>query len=189
MTVLYNIPIPAPAGILQQLAQVRMNDVKIYEFFWRPETRQVVFRHPDNTWYIQPDGSITASLATILNCIPQNIILKNFCIFERPGESHLADAESTVEFYDCDWSDYASDFMSLQFDIEIDTSSTTNVKRLLKVVRGIIKDEEDYADMPALIPIERSYKIERKLCPHSRSLTMCDNCNDGEGISYCECMD
>jgi len=191
MSALYNIPIPTPeynGARLQKLATVTLTDVKKYEFFWRTETRQVVIHHPDDRWSIQPDNSITVSLANLMDCIPQNIILKNFYIQEIPDKPHAADAEATIEFYDCDWSDYASDLISLKFDVEIDTACTTDVKRLLKVVRTIIKEEEEYADMPELISMDRpfkSYSLRRRGCDQD----CCDDIGSGEGVSYCECME
>ena len=191
MTALYSVPIPRPennGGRLQKLATATLTNLTKYEFFWRAETRQVVIHHPNDSWSIQPDGLITVSLATIMNCIPQNIILKNFYLCEIPGRQRAADAEATVEFYTCDWSDYASDLMSLKFDVVIDTACTTDVKRLLKVVRTIIEEEDEYADMPALIPVDtpiHSYKLRHRECDQD----CCDDIGSGEGVSYCECME
>ena len=151
----YNIPIPEPSFVMpfQQLAQFKSSDGTIYAAYWLPKTRQVVFMEDADVWHIQPDGPITKSLAALFNCASYNIVAKGITIFEIRGKQKLADAEQIIAFYDCSWSDYACDQIGLQFDVDVNYECTTNVQRLLKVVRGII-DEEEYADMPGLIPID-----------------------------------
>lgn len=149
----YTIPIPCPEyeGI-QQLAQVLDTDANVTVFYWRKATKQVVIEASDGNWYIQPDGLITKSLAALFDCSRHNIVATNLFMFERPGHGKAMDQETTIAFYECDWSDYANDHIAIDFTVEIDRACTSNIVRLLKVVRTLI-DDEDYADMPALIPI------------------------------------
>ena len=151
---MYTIPIPAPEfnneGPLQ-LAQIRHTTGELLVLYWRDETRQVVIRRGNGQWFIQPDASVTTSLAALLNCDPCNIIAKDITLFE--DKPKMADAETVVAFYDCDWSDYAMDRICVQLDISVHYDCNSAAKQRLKVVRGIIQDEADYADMPDLIPV------------------------------------
>jgi hypothetical protein len=150
----YSIPIPEPSSVMpfQQLAQFKSPDGSIYEAYWLPKTRQVLFMEDVDDWHIQPDGLITKSLATLFNCHSQNIVANDITIYEPRDKHKPADAEETVAFYDCSWSDYACDKIYIQFNVTVDYECTTNVQRLLKVMRGIV--DEEYADMPGLIPID-----------------------------------
>lgn len=151
---MYTIPIPAPEFNNEgpiQLAQIRHTNGELLVLYWRDETRQVVIQRGNGNWFIQPDASITTSLAALLNCEPHNIIANDITLFDV--KPHLADAETVVAFYDCDWSDYAIDRICIQCSLGVHYDCNSVAKQRLKVIRGIIQDEEDYADMPDLIPI------------------------------------
>jgi len=178
----YTIPIPKPddAANLQQLAQIKRGKLELFEFFWRSETRQVVICRSQSSWFIQPNALIMNSLSALLNCKPCNIIAKDVYIFDSPQKSAPANAETNIALYSCEWSDYAMDKMCIQFIIELHYSCTTEAARTLRVVRSIIEDEELYADMPGLIPMDASCSGCTKYVSDRET---------GEGNSYCECVD
>ena len=155
MSSFYNISIPSPDiyAQLQFVAKINLQG-KQSAVFWRNATRQVVIRNENNEWLIQPDGLITASLAALFNVAPHNIIVKGIFITESPHNVTMANEDATLAFYECEWSDYACDKMSLSFDLEIHPDCSTAKKQLVAAIRAFIKDEEEYADMPPLIPVD-----------------------------------
>lgn len=177
----YTIPIPKPddAANLQQLAQIKWGKLELFEFFWRTETRQVVIRRGEDNWFIQPNGLIMNSLSELLNCKPCNIIAKDIYIFDTPYKCAPANAETNIALYSCEWSDYAMDKICIQFIVELHYSCTTEAARTLRVVRSIIADEELYADMPDLVPVD----APRTTCAKYDVDLTCD------GDSYCECLE
>jgi hypothetical protein len=168
----YNISIPLPdfqSDDLQQLAQFHLSNGLLVEAHWHKTTKQVVLQDGGNKWFIQPDGPVTRTLSKLLDCQPHNVVVKGLFLFETPGHGKAADQEMAVSFYDCDWSDYACDRIAIQFNAEANRKCETNVQRLIAVVRNLI-DEEDYADMPALVPID-SYEEDccNSCCEHTYS--------------------
>ena len=150
----YSIRIPTPLTDAQQIAQIIVGDDLIYTY-WLRETRQVLVHvYNTDTWYIQPDAKIVKSLATILECDENNIETDDLFLFEKQGHGKPATAQEAWDFYECEWSDYASDKIGIQFTVD-----------------------ECY-DMPPLMNIEPTENIEQMFTPYTAHWTYIDT--DGE---------
>lgn len=112
----YSVSIPAPVGRLQQLAQISTLCSGVICAFWRRKEKQVLFETAEGEWIIQPNGNIRRSLAVLLECSEQNILADNLVVFEGTNSSPADDAMERG-FLQCDWSDFASDIMAIQVDI------------------------------------------------------------------------
>jgi hypothetical protein len=161
MSSFYSIPIPRPQGGFQQLAQFSVMQNGARNWFvveWLKDTRQViVWNEETDTWLIQPNADITTSLATLLNCKPTNIVAKNLFYGEYKQTKKRFDEEMLGGFYECAWSDYTCDNLVLMFDVEVHPNCLSDRKRLVLAIRRYVEElneEEDYADMPGLIPID-----------------------------------
>ena len=158
----YSISIPEPSHAdLEQLAQI-LSPAGIICAWWRRAERQVVLELKDK-WYIQPNGLITESLGNLLGVPDYQIVCRGLFFFETPGHGKAVDNEMALGFYNCEWSDYASDRISIQFDLEINTNLTSFNHQIDYAYDEIysenwnnLADMEDYSDMPALIPLNTS---------------------------------
>ena len=170
----YSISIPEPSyADLEQLAQI-LSPAGIICAWWRRAERQVVLELNDK-WYIQPNGLVTESLGNLLGVPDYQIVCRGLFFFETPGHGKAVDNETALGFYNCDWSDYASDRISIQFDLEINPNLTSFNHQIdyaydeiyseswnnLVDENGTMSeippcDMEDYSDMPALMPLESS---------------------------------
>lgn len=119
-TTFYNVTIPEPvinSGI-EQLAQFR-TPYGAFEVCWLSKSKQVVI-HNGKDWWIQPNGLISKSLASILDCNELNLQLTDLILFDRDYKSgDRAPEELENKFFDCEWSDYACDKMVFQAVIDI----------------------------------------------------------------------
>jgi len=122
MSTFYTIPIGDPFVSefqnFQQLAQITLNTGDCLSVYWRRDERQVVLEH-GSEFFIQPNARILDSLAAFLNIDPTHIVAKNLTLYESPILVQSADAETAIQFYDCEWSDYALDNMAIQFELEV----------------------------------------------------------------------
>ena len=110
----YNIAIPTPdVGLLQQLAQFR-TPIGVICVYWQKENRQAVFEFEDGTWCVHPDGHIVESLGCIMDVRASHIVMRDLFLFEYPGHGKLANDNMQDAFYECEWSDYANDHISIQ---------------------------------------------------------------------------
>jgi hypothetical protein len=116
----YSIEIPTPnipSTHLNALAQIRTPNEYI-EVFWWPEKRKPIFCI-HGQWYIQPDGNICASVATLLGWEQRTVNFSDLFLFERSSYSHghAASANDERNFMECEWSDYAVDCMAFQVNV------------------------------------------------------------------------
>jgi len=140
----YDIAIPTPADIpdtLCQLAQIGTRSGHL-EVCWRKETKQVVIKTPGG-WFIQPNGSVTVSLAALLGCSATQVVVRNLKLYEGGWTDQMADAETNVHFYECEWSDYANDYMRLDFNVDVDKTLNNSVQRLIKIIRALPVSQPD----------------------------------------------
>jgi hypothetical protein len=163
----YSISIPEPSYTdMEQLAQI-LSPAGVISAWWRRAQRQVVLELNDK-WYIQPDGLVTESLGNLLGVPDYQIVCRGLFFFETPGHGKAVDNETALAFYNCDWSDYASDRISIQFDLEINSNLTSFNHQIDYAYDEIYSEtwgidntarsmgEEDYSDMPALMPVDSS---------------------------------
>ncbi len=114
----YTIAIPTPdVGLLQQLAQFR-TPIGVICVYWQKENRQAVFEFEDGTWCVHPDGHIVESLGCIMDVRASHIVMRDLFLFEYPGHGKLANDNMQDAFYECEWSDYANDHISIQAIID-----------------------------------------------------------------------
>ena len=186
MSSFYSVSIPEPVAALQQLAQILYGD-EVLTVFWMNDTRQVVLER-DGAWYIQPNGSVTRSLAALLQCAPHHLVASGLFFFETPGHGVAVDTRLSLAFYGCEWSDYACDKIALQFNLVVDPTLQSDAHRMTYVIGQMYADtvdenndadaydveipqsgwltaqlyenEDIYDDMPALIPLE-NIRIQR----------------------------
>lgn len=122
MSTFYTIPIGDPFVSefqnFQQLAQITLTTDDCLSVYWRRDERQVVLEH-GSQFFIQPNARILDSLAAYLNIDATHIIAKNLTLYESPVQAQSADVDTAIQFYDCEWSDYALDNMAIQFDLEV----------------------------------------------------------------------
>lgn len=170
----YSISIPEPSEVdLEQLAQI-LSPAGTICAWWRRANRQVILELNDK-WYIQPDGLVTESLGHLLGVPDYQIVCRGLFFFETPGHGKAVDNDTALAFYNCDWSDYASDRISIQFDLEINTNLTSFNHQIDYAYDNLYSetwnnladenatmseippcDQEDYSDMPALIHLGSS---------------------------------
>jgi hypothetical protein len=163
----YSISIPEPSYTdLEQLAQI-LSPAGVISAWWRRAERQVVLELNDK-WCIQPNGLVTESLGYLLGVPDYQIVCRGLFFFETPGHGKAVDNETALGFYNCEWSDYASDRISIQFDLEINPNLTSFDNQINYAYDEIYSEtwgvnntacsmsEEDYSDMPALIPVDSS---------------------------------
>jgi hypothetical protein len=119
MSTFYSIRIPTPElPGLQQLAQF-ISPIGLIEAYWMRAERQVVIRTiADDSWFVQPNGKVIESLSSIIGISSSYIVMRDLFLFEEKGHGKLADNQTQDYFYDCEWSDYASDFIAIQAVID-----------------------------------------------------------------------
>ena len=197
MSSFYSVSIPETVAALQQLAQILYGD-EVLTVFWMNDTRQVVLER-DGAWHIQPNGSVTRSLAALLQCAPHHLVASGLFFFETPGHGVAVDTRLSLAFYGCEWSDYACDKIALQFNLTVDPTLQSDAHRMTYVIGQLYtetvednnsndtyvlenieiqrgsgrrtvytfgqldendgqydEDEDIYADMPALIPLDNN---------------------------------
>ena len=122
MSTFYTIPIGDPFVSeyqnFQQLAQIMLDAGDCLSVYWRRDERQVVLEH-GSKFFVQPNARILDSLAAYLGVEPTHIVAKNLTLYESPIQAQSADFETAMQFYECEWSDYALDNMAIQFDLEV----------------------------------------------------------------------
>ena len=79
-----------------------------YTFYWL-DSKQVIVRNGDS-WFLQPDATIRASVAAIMNCSEDQVVLEDWNL-----TSEGALEGDRARFLDCSWSDYAVDAMTVSF--------------------------------------------------------------------------
>jgi hypothetical protein len=109
-----SIPTPADVSQFQRLGHVQLGSV-IIDVYWRRGERQVLFQLGDY-WFLQPDNNIRKSLAVLMDLLERDVALVRLSILER-GRFRLADPEIVRGFLDCDWSDFALDYMVINATI------------------------------------------------------------------------
>ena len=103
-----NIPAPADPLHLQTLGYLQFN-YDMIDVYWRRSERQVLFKR-GVSWFIQPGDNIRKSIATLAECMERDLITVRLSIYER-GRFEPADRIMKEGFLNCEWSDFASDFM------------------------------------------------------------------------------
>ena len=109
-----SIPTPADTSRFQTLGYVRVGTVTM-DIYWRRAERQVLFQRGD-FWFLQPDNNIRKSLAALMDLLERDVALARLSIFEH-GRFRPADAVIVRGFFECDWSDFASDLMVINATI------------------------------------------------------------------------
>ena len=138
MSSFYSISIPEPISALQQLAQILYRD-EVLTVFWLNNTRQVVLERA-GAWHIQPNGSVTRSLAALLQCAPHHLVASSLFFFETPGHGVAVDTRLSLAFYSCEWSDYACDKIALQFNLTVDPTLQSDDHRMTHVIGDLLAD-------------------------------------------------
>ena len=118
LNVLVPIPSPEQPGDLEQLAQISTPDgvVEVFSFCYR-EKRRFVFQLGDD-WYTAEDCNIVDCIGEIVAVKSSKInLMGDVYFYERCGKWGTAD-EITRGFYECDWTDYASDGMVFQATVQ-----------------------------------------------------------------------
>jgi len=111
--VFYTIPIPEPKICGQYLAVVRSNHVGRVDVFWNRIEAQTLFHvHQHQKWFIQPNTNIRTSLAAILDCLERDIQFTTLDVQEGDND-YEANDDTRSGFLDCEWSDFANDYMSV----------------------------------------------------------------------------
>lgn len=105
-----SIPQPADPTRFQQFGHLRLGNDRI-DIYWRRAERQIVF-HKGNRWFLQPDEHIRKSIATLMPCMERDLVTVRLQLFEH-DRFHNTDTEMKNGFLDCEWSDFASDYMIL----------------------------------------------------------------------------
>jgi hypothetical protein len=110
-----SIPTPVDPNHFQPLGYVRLgyDDIDIY---WRRTESQVLFNRGD-TWFLQPNDNIRKSLATLMGCLERDIVTILLALFEN-RRFYATDAGTQEGFLDCEWSDFAHDFMILRANVQ-----------------------------------------------------------------------
>ena len=110
-----SIPTPVDPNHFQPLGQVRLgyDDIDIY---WRRAESQVLFKRGD-TWFLQPNDNIRNSLAALMACMERDIVSVLLALFEN-GRFYATDTNTKDGFLDCEWSDFAHDFMILRANVQ-----------------------------------------------------------------------
>lgn len=84
-----------------------------YMFYWVASSNQVLIRKQfdDNvSWILQPDANIADSLAALMDCAADRILIQKYDLTNGPILH--GDRE---KFLECAWSDYAVDDMCVSF--------------------------------------------------------------------------
>ena len=93
------------------------------EVYWNPDTRRFYCHltnpvyDPAETWFDFVDANIFDTLSLFLHADPDEFVVRNLFLFDRPGHGRAADDALLANIYDCEWSDFACDKLSLEFDV------------------------------------------------------------------------
>jgi hypothetical protein len=121
-----SFPISAPIQPLRKLATITHRNNGGLSVFWDENSRYVYFHVTSHAfqrkgfvdeWWFQEDGNICDSLADFVDEIPSEIYFNNIFLFRKPGHGKAADDQLMLDIYDCDWSDFACEKMSLEFNV------------------------------------------------------------------------
>ena len=119
-------PISAPIQPLRKIAMITHKNKPGLSVYWDDNSRYVYFHVTSNAfkrkgfrdeWYFQEDGNICDSLADFVHEIPTEMYFTNIFLFRKPGHGKAADDQLMFDIYDCDWSDFACDRLSLEFNV------------------------------------------------------------------------
>jgi hypothetical protein len=122
MTSFYSINVPSTTDIRQVATMLVSGHEAPLNVFWAARNRQVIICWRD-ACIVQPDALITESLAAVLSCMPSQIRAEELFLFEIPKHGKRMSDEDADAFYDCEWSDYASDRMIIQCNLFVDPPS------------------------------------------------------------------
>ena len=124
-------PVSRPTQTLTNLAELS-SSYGILRAFWDSEERRVYFQW-HNQWFLQNDGPILPSIATLLGYdltfpnanLERHLRIAGLRVFEGlPAVSAWSggflDTDLEVAVHECDWSDYANDLMGFQGEIRFD---------------------------------------------------------------------
>lgn len=119
-------PTVRPTQSLANLAELS-STYGTLKAFWDASSRSV-FLEWRGQWYQAQDGNMVQTISTVLGYdltfpgnvrdLAQNFAVSGLTVFEGlPNSSSWsggssADSNLEAAFYDCDWSDYANDFMA-----------------------------------------------------------------------------
>jgi hypothetical protein len=119
--------------------------------FWDASSRSV-FLEWCGQWYQAQDGNIVQTISTVLGYdltfpgnvrdLAQNFAVSGLTVFEGlPNSSSWsggtsADSNLEASFYNCDWSDYATDFMAFRGSFDFTMNHP----------RGFVPEERSYRD-------------------------------------------
>lgn len=117
---LISIPAPADPSQFQSLGFLYLN-YQVVHTYWRRVERQVLFKR-GNFWFLQADGSIRKSLSLLMDCLERDIVTVALSLFER-GQFVEADPDMKNGFLNCEWSDFASDYMIINVYIQHRTNA------------------------------------------------------------------
>lgn len=93
------------------------------EVYWNPDTRRYYCHltnsvyDPEETWFEIEDTNIFDTLSMFLHADPEEFVVRHLFLFDRPGHGRAADDALLANIYDCEWSDFACDKLSLEFDV------------------------------------------------------------------------
>lgn len=119
--------------------------------FWDASSRSV-FLEWRGQWYQAQDGNMVQTISTVLGYdltfpgnardLAQNFAVSGLTVFEGlPNSSSWsggtsADSNLEASFYNCDWSDYATDFMAFRGSFNFTMNHP----------RGFVPEERSYRD-------------------------------------------
>jgi len=113
----YTVPIPEPKNPGQFLACVKSNHFGIIRVFWnRPEYQVLFYIQNTQKWLLQFNMNIRKSLATVLDCLERDIQFTDLRVREGYG-NYEANDDTRDGFLECEWSDFAMDFMAVDVRI------------------------------------------------------------------------
>lgn len=131
------IRISKPYFPLLKLATITYKNRSGLSVFWHGTTRKVFFHltghnesddvrfcrpsgtHVENgadEWWVYEDTNICESLAWFIPEHPTQLLFRYIFLF-RGNHGKLADDKLHTDIYDCDWSDFACEKLSLEFDV------------------------------------------------------------------------
>ena len=82
--------------------------------FYRPNGEMVL--NGTDEWWVQEDGNICDSLMYFVPDRADQLLFRYLFLF-RGSHGKVADDALHADIYDCDWSDFACENLSLEFDI------------------------------------------------------------------------
>jgi len=114
----YSIRIPEPKFKRNYLGLVSSTHHGFIRMYWEKDEKQVLFCLQDvGVWVLQPNANIRKSLATLLDCLERDIRVNDLWIQEGT-QRERASPNLETGFLNCDWSDFALDFLSVDCNVE-----------------------------------------------------------------------